>query len=273
MEDHGAGIPLDDAPRHVPCEVDVPGFSGPLELLLHLIRKHKLDILDIPMSFVTEKYLEYLDTMLVLNLDVAAEYLEMAATLVRIKSRMLLPAGADEPEAQPGEEPEDPRAELVKRLLEYQRYRDAADRLLERDILQRDVFLRARPEPKDDADRPLDEVGIGALLDAFAVLARRAQVDIAHQVTIERVSVAQRIQELVDLLRERKRIVFERLFDGQPSRVDIVVTLLALLEMTRLHMTRLLQADADGPLYVDFIGDAAEPEEEAGGTGGKEKPP
>lgn len=256
MNDDADRSVSDEPARHVPYEVDLPGFSGPLELLLHLIRKHTIDILDIPVSFITQKYLEYLEMMRVLNLDVASEYLEMAATLAHIKSRMLLPPGATEEIAQGGE-PEDPRAELVRRLLEYQRYRDAADRLLERDLLHRDVFSRpAGSRAAADSERPLGEVGLGALLDAFARLVRRANLDVARDVTVERVSVAERIQEIVDLLRGRKRVVFDQLFGRDVTRADIVVTLLALLEMTRLRMTRLLQADPEGPLYVDFVGDA-----------------
>ncbi|MBI5489239.1 MAG: segregation/condensation protein A [Deltaproteobacteria bacterium] len=242
------------APIHVPYELELPGFSGPLELLLHLIRKHKLDILDIPVGFVTEKYLEYIDAMKVINLDVAGEYLEMAATLTNIKSRMLLPANAAEPEEAVAEEQGDPRAELVRRLLEYQKYRDAADQLGALDQLQRDVFARQAERTVGPADRPLAEVGLGALLDAFAAVLKRVRPDLAREVTSERISVAQRIQEIVGLLEVRRRIRFEQFFEGAAGRFDVVVTFLALLEMTKLHMTRLLQAGPDTPLLVDFVG-------------------
>jgi segregation and condensation protein A len=258
--DDGLAAPPESAaddPRHVPYEVEVPGFVGPLELLLHLIRKHKLDILDIPVSFITEKYLEYIEMMKELNLDVAAEYLEMAATLTRIKSRMLLPpdevSGSDD---EPAAEPEDPRAELVRRLLEYQKYRDAADQLWRRDVLGRDVFVR---EPAKDpavpaSERPLESFGLGLLLDAFAGVLRRAEGRVAHEVTVERMSVAARIHELLDFLKDRRRVRFEQLFPDGAGRDAWVVTFLALLEMTKLHLTRLAQAGPGGPLVVDFVG-------------------
>jgi segregation and condensation protein A len=246
--------PIGDDPIHVPYEVEVPGFAGPLELLLHLIRKHRIDILDIPISFITEKYLAYIDAMRALNLDVAGEYLEMAATLARIKSRMMLPAGSETEPETTGEEAGDPRTELVRRLLEYQKFRDAGDRLLDRPLLQRDVFTRPRDRVSDDADRPLGEVGLGALLDAFSRVLARTNLDVGRQVTAERMSVAERIQQLVAILGERKRVVFEQIFDKDVTRFDVVITLLALLEMTKLRMTRLLQAGPGAPLYVDFVG-------------------
>ncbi|NMC69333.1 MAG: segregation/condensation protein A [Myxococcales bacterium] len=249
--------PLDlGAPIHVPYEVEVPGFSGPLELLLHLCRKHKIDILDIPVAFITQKYLEYLAAMKTLHLDVAAEYLEMAATLTRIKSRMLLPTGTDVEEPEGTEEGGDPRAELVRRLLEYQKYRDAADRLAARAQLDRDVFVRrgAAERGEGTGERPLAEVGVGALLDAFAAVLKRVGADVAREITVERISVAQRIQEVVALLQERRRVRFEQLFEGSSTRFDVVVTFLALLEMTKLRMTRLLQAGPDTPLLVEFVG-------------------
>ena len=256
-----AGSPLElGSPIHVPYEVEVPGFSGPLELLLHLCRKHKLEILDIPVGFVTQKYLEYLDAMKTLNLDVAAEYLEMAATLTRIKSRMLLPSGADTEEAEGAEEAGDPRAELVRRLLEYQKYRDAADRLAARAQLDRDVFVRRAERPGGTGERQLAEVGLGALLDAFAGVLKRVRADVAREITVERISVANRIQEIVALLQDRRRMRFEQLFEEVATRFDLVVTFLALLEMTKLRMTRLLQAGPEAPLLVEFVGASTDAE-------------
>ena len=253
-DDEPGGAEGPDAPIHIPYELELPGFSGPLELLLHLTRKHKIDILDIPVAFVTEKYLEYIDAMKVLNLDVAGEYLEMAATLINIKSRMLLPASAAQADDAASEEQEDPRAELVRRLLEYQKYRDAADRLGALDQLQRDVFARQAERTVGPADRPLAEVGLGALLDAFTAVLKRMKPDAAREVTAERISVAQRIQELVELLESRRRVRFDQLFDASAGRLVVVVTFLALLEMTKLKMTRLVQAGPGTPLLVDFVG-------------------
>jgi segregation and condensation protein A len=246
------------SPIHVPYEVDLPGFSGPLELLLHLIRKHKLDIIDIPVGFITEKYLEYIDAMKVLNLDVASDYLEMAATLTRIKSRMLLPVGEQLAEEGEGKEPEDPRAELVRRLLEYEKYRDAADKLGALSQLHRDVFARPPEHSGPGGDRPLAEVGIGALLDAFAAVLKRVKPDLAREVTVERISVANRIQELVAFMETRHRVRFEQLFERIVNKFDVVVTFLALLEMTKLHMARLLQAGPGTPLLIDYVGRASD---------------
>ncbi|MBN1771781.1 MAG: segregation/condensation protein A [Deltaproteobacteria bacterium] len=268
-----AGILDVGAPIHVPYEVEVPGFSGPLELLLHLCRKHKLDILDIPVGFVTRKYLEYLEAMKTLNLDVAAEYLEMAATLTRIKSRMLLPSGADTEETEGAEEGGDPRAELVRRLLEYQKYRDAADRLASRAQLDRDVFIRRADRPAESGERALAEVGIGALLDAFAAVLKRVGADVAREITVERISVANRIQEVVALLQDRRRMRFEQLFEGAATRFDLVVTFLALLEMTKLRMTRLVQAGPEAPLLVEFVGAATDGEVAAEGVTADVAPP
>jgi segregation and condensation protein A len=262
--DAAPGIPA-EVGVHAPCEVDLPGFSGPLELLLHLIRKHKLDILDIPVGFVTEKYLEYIDMMKVLDLDVAAEYLEMAATLVRMKSRMLLPSGETLEEEAGEEGAGDPRAELARRLLEYQKYRDAAEQLWERALLHRDVFVREAGPPLDQGGRPLAEAGLGALLDAFGAVLKRLRPDVARQITVERVSITQRIHELVEVLRSRRRVRFDQLFEKASDRFDLVVTFLALLEMTRLRMTRLLQAGPDAPLLVDFVGLPEGGPEEGGG--------
>jgi len=240
--------------------VTLPDWEGPLDLLLHVIRTHKLEILDIPIAFVTEQYLAYLDAMRDLNLDIAAEYLEMAATLVHIKSRMMLPAAsADEDEV--GEEAldeGDPREELIKRLLEYQRYKDAAQRLGEQPQLGRDTFSRGRdavPElPGEDGagDEVLVELGLFDLADAFRTILERTASGLTHDVTVERITIAERIGEIASLLSAGVLTPFYKLFTGEPSRFEVVLTLLALLEMTKLRVTRLFQASTGGPLYVSI---------------------
>ncbi len=232
--------------------VELPVFEGPLDLLLHLIRKHEIDIFDIPISTILEKYIAYIEWMRALNLDVAGEFLVMAATLAQIKSKMLLPPGEGEDDQ---EEPDegDPREELVKRLLEYQRYKEAAGELRDRPILDRDVFARqATPvvtENEDDAS-PFADVSIFKLIEALDRVMRNASKRIPHQILIERISIADRIQELTALLAERDDLIFDELFGDAPTRQLVVITFIALLEMTRLHMIRLHQADDGENLYV-----------------------
>ena len=229
----------------------MPTFEGPLDLLLHLIEQHELDIRDIPISFVAAKYVEYITLMEELNIDVASEYLVMAATLIHIKSKMLLPV----PPADQEDEDElglDPRAELVRRLLEYQKYKQAAEQLGGGDVLGRDVFVRGLPAPSVEGPAPLAGLSLFKLLDAFQSVLSRANTKIDHQIDLERFSITDRINQLVDLLQLHKRLSFEQLFEGATSRADLIVTFLALLEMTRLRMTRLEQEAPLEPITIEL---------------------
>jgi segregation and condensation protein A len=241
--------------------ISVGGFEGPLDLLLALIREHKLDIFDIPISFVTKKYLEYLDWMQTLQIDVASEYLVMAATLAYIKSQMLLPEPAsDLLDGEDGGEPLDPRAELVRRLLEYQKYKHAAAHLGQRPALGRDVFERGSAEEAPDGVAPFAPPSPFKLFEAFEQVLKRANRKIDHEVVFDRLSITERIVELTELLHDRGRLRFEQLFDGEagaagdgPSILSLVVTFLALLEMCRLGVALVTQEDdALGPLHVEF---------------------
>jgi segregation and condensation protein A len=258
------------APKGTEYAVTLPSFEGPLDLLLHLCQKHELDILEIPIAFVTEKYLEYLDVMQLMQLDIASEYLVMAATLAHIKSKSLLPAPPPGQEDDAlAEEEEDPREALVRRLLEYQKYKQAALDLGARGVVGRDVFLRgvAIEEAADTGLAPLAEMPLYSIVEAFQRVLERSKVKLSHEVVVERVSLNDRIHELVDLLRARKRVTFEDLFDGLSAKVDLVITFLALLEMTRLRLSRLLQTEPLGPLYVEM---ASEPDHEAAVEEGNE---
>jgi segregation and condensation protein A len=249
----------------------LPQFEGPLDLLLHLCQKHELNVLDIPIAFVTEKYLEYLAVMQLMQLDVAAEYLVMAATLAHVKSKMLLPAPP--PGQEDDEEPEDegdPREALIKRLLEYQKYKHAAEQLAARGIAGRDVFLRGASSPglvdapggaSATSTRALAEVPLYALVDAFQRVLDRSKIRLSHDIVADRISLTDRIAELSDMLALRKRFAFEQMFEALATRFDLVITFLALLEMTRLRMTRLFQSEPLGPLYIELAGaeEAAEP--------------
>jgi segregation and condensation protein A len=247
-------------------------FEGPLDLLLHLVKKHELSILDIPISFVTEKYLEYLDAMSGLDIDVAGEYLVMAATLCHIKSRELLPSPEpleeDAEAAENGEEVEvDPRADLIKRLLEYQKYKEAADQLGQRPVVGRNVWGRgaatedAVGEGVDpDAIAPLAPFPVHKLIEAFDRVMRQAKVKVAHNVLIDRLSVSQKISELTDRLEKEGRFAFTSMFsflrDGaertmEEVKHEAVVTFLAILEMGKLRLLRVSQLESEGEIYIE----------------------
>ena len=235
--------------------ISLPAFEGPLDLLLHLCQKHELDVMDIPISFITEKYLEYLAVMQLMNLDLASEYLLMAATLAHIKSKMLLPAPPPGQEDEMTLEEMDPREALIRRLLEYQKFKDAGEALAARGIAGRDVFVRGSTldEAASEGLPPLAEVPLYSLVEAFQRVLARAKVKLAHDVVPDRISITDRIHELFDKLSAQRRATFEELFDAEATtRFDLVVTFLALLEMTRLRMMRLYQVDALGPLHVEL---------------------
>ncbi len=234
--------------------VQLPMFEGPLDLLLHLCQKHELNILDIPISFVTEKYLEYLAVMQLMNLDVAAEYLLMAATLAHIKSKMLLPAPPPGQEDDALEEEEDPREALIRRLLEYQKYKLAAEELSARGVSGRDIFTRGSniEEAVNTGLPPLAEIPLYSLVEAFQRVLAKSKIQISHEVVADRISITDRIHELTSVLGARRRVMFEELFAGLVTKFDLVITFLACLEMTRLKMTRLFQTEPLGPLYVEY---------------------
>jgi segregation and condensation protein A len=254
--------PEAEKPKDTQYVVALPAFEGPLDLLLHLIQKHELDILDIPVSFITEKYLEYITLMQELSIDVASEYLVMAATLAHIKSKSLLPAPPPGQEDEIDEEGLDPRGELIRRLLEYQKYKHAAAELNERGALGRDVFMRGAKEPEAEGPAPLARIEVWHLLDAFAKVLSRAKVDLDHEVSFDRMTITERITQICDRLSGRSSCRFEELFDGERSRFDLIITFLALLEMTRLKMTRLFQADPLAEIFIDLTLRKTEPGEE-----------
>jgi segregation and condensation protein A len=225
------------------CAVKLSAFEGPLDLLLHLIRMNELDVTDLPIAEIAQQYVAYVDLMHELNLDVAAEYLVMAATLAWIKSRMLLPPTEGE-----GDEDEgvDPRAELVARLLEYQRFKEVADQLGDRSLEGRDVFAARglEPQPTPEAEREL-EVSVLALLEAFRrVLDRAKRYGGLHEVETEHVTVHERMIAVMDALRGQESIEFEQLFASlgeRPSRALLVTSFLAVLELVRIAALRVYQ--------------------------------
>lgn len=230
-------------------QVELEIFKGPLELLLHLIKKHEMDIYDIPIAEITSQYLAALDAMKSLNLDIAGEFLVMASTLVHIKSRMLLPL---DPDPDPEEDEVDPRAELVHRLLEYQRFKEAAVSLDECPVLGRDVFARACVDNEVAAsdDAGLQPVGIYELVEALRDLLGQAPPEPVHEVVRERMSVAQRVTHVLEKLAECQSLAFESLLSVRRSREELVVTLLATLELVKLRMVRIMQNQRCGTIWL-----------------------
>lgn len=226
-------------------------FEGPLDLLLHLVKKNEVDIADIPISTVTDQYLAYLGMLEEMNLDVAGEFLVMAATLIQIKSRCLLP----EPEAENDEDDGiDPRAELAARLREYQRFREAAFAFRQRPVLTRDVYARPRGDGPDDlvheAPCEIRDASLGALLDAFREVLRRAADPPVHEVPSEGLSIRECIDPILATLRATGRSSFMSLFPDGATRHRIIVTFLALLELMRLGGVRAQQDTEFGELLI-----------------------
>jgi segregation and condensation protein A len=253
-------------PEGATFRIQLGAFEGPLDLLLHLIKKHELDILDLPIAFVTERYLDYLQMMQELDLDVASEYLLMAATLAHIKSKMLLPQNPlDEVEEQDEGYVADPRAELIRRLLEYQKYRAAAEQLGARPIAGRDVFGRGLRTEEAQGPAPLAPIDLYKLLDAFGAILKRVKGRVALEVTAEQITIGERISQLSEVLRTKRSCVFDELFAKDRTRYEVIVTFLALLEMTKLRITRVYQSDPAAPLHIQYAlldAEAAMPSEE-----------
>ncbi|XXF81466.1 segregation/condensation protein A [Myxococcaceae bacterium GXIMD 01537] len=247
--------------------IALPNFEGPLDLLLHLIKEHRVDIFDIPIALIVEKYLEYLKRMRELNLDIAGEFLVMASTLAHLKSRMLLPrqevaaSGAEVVESSYTEEVEDPRAELVRRLLDYQKYKDAAEQLAMQDLLGRDVF--ARNVPMEEVPIPEDEVGLQEfsvlkLIESLDRVLERLVPKPQHEVVRERVSLSEATLRVAARLRAEGSSSFEGLFTEETTRQEVVITFIAILEMVKRRLIKLVQEEPLGPIILTPNGDALE---------------
>ncbi len=226
-------------------EVFLEAFEGPLDLLLYLIRKQNFNILDIPMAAVTRQYLSYVDEMRSRNLELAAEYLLMAAMLIEIKSRMLLPPK----KTAEGQEPEDPRAELVRRLLEYEQMKLAAHRLAELPQYGRD-FLRAQVYVEQALKPRFPDVELVELQQAWADILKRARLVQHHKISREELSVREHMSIVLKKLQGRRFALFEDLFDPSRGVPVLVVTLIALLELAMESLVEVTQAEAYAPIYV-----------------------
>ena len=232
-------------------QVKLDIFEGPLDLLLYLIKKNEVDIYDIPMALITGQYLEYLELMKVLNLDIAGEFLVMASTLIKIKSQMLLPPVEGEGE---GEDEMDPRAELMEHLLEYQHYKEAAHQLVTRELLEKDIFKR--PQTEDPGEAKVDgdmliEASLFDLVDALRkVIERKDLPENIMGVAVEKMTVRDKIVSILRQLKETPQLVFQSLFDPLVTRFEIVVTFLAVLELIRLRAIRVFQVQPYGEIRM-----------------------
>jgi segregation and condensation protein A len=233
-------------------EVFLEAFEGPLDLLLYLIRKQNFNILDIPMADVTRQYLTYVDQIRTRNLELAAEYLLMAAMLIEIKSRMLLPPK----KTADGEDIADPRADLVRRLMEYEQMKLAAARLDELPLLGRD-FLRAQVHIEQSLAPRFPDVNADDLRAAWQVILRRAKLSAHHHITREQLSVREHMSIVLRTLQGKRFMEFERLFDAGRGVPVVVVTFIAMLELAREHLIEVTQAEAYAPIYVRLTYEAS----------------
>jgi len=227
--------------------IKIPVFEGPFDLLLHLIRENKLDIYDIPISVITSQYLEYIEIMKELNLEIAGDFLVMAATLIQIKSRMLLPP--DEEAA--AEEQEDPRLDLVQRLLDYQRYKDAASDLRTKEEEWMRVFHKEplAEEGEEEGELYLFDLSLFDLLDAFKKILDKAPPEIVS-ITRETLTVKDRISMIMEIIEGKEAVRFEDLFRDGISRVQLIITFVSLLELIRLGLARVYQEKQFGNIWV-----------------------
>lgn len=232
--------------------VELPDFEGPLDLLLFLIKKHEMNILDLPVSLITERYLAHLNLLTELNIDFAADFLQMAAELTYIKSRMLVPQPQ---EAGDDDEPLDPRGDLIRRLLEFQKYKEAGEQLKQREVLGRDVFVR--PVPVDPSLLPteteLGEVPLYRLVEALDRVLQKAKVELKHEVVMETLSVADKLQKLIERLGHEPVISFFSLFEEGMSRREIIAVFLSILEVGKMKLARLQQIDIEDDIILRAI--------------------
>lgn len=223
-------------------------FEGPMDLLVHLIKKNEVDIYDIPIAMVTEQYLTYLEWLKSMNIDFAGDFLVMAATLAHIKSRMLLPTVSDE------DDDEDPRMEIARPLAEYLQLKSAAEELSRRALLGENTFVRQPAEVRDlvPRDEEFIKIGLFELIDAFQQILKNISAEERLDLTSDSISVKDRISELVDLFEEKKSLAFDELFAGKPTKSDVIITFLAILEMVKLCLVRLAQHSQTGLIRLFY---------------------
>jgi segregation and condensation protein A len=230
-------------------EVILEAFEGPLDLLLYLIKRQNLDILDIPIAEVTAQYVEYIEMMQAMRLELAAEYLVMAAMLAEIKSRMLLPRPVEA-----ADEEEDPRAELIRRLQEYEQFKQAAEDLDELPRMYRDTWPASADMPDIDTEKVEVEVDLKDLLHALKEVMSRAEMFTSHQIQRETLSVRERMSAVLEKLRDYDGFMeFSTLFTPEEGKLGVVVSFLSVLELLKSHLIDLAQADSFAPIYVSVV--------------------
>ena len=245
-----SGSPVTEVPKdlYIPpsaLQVILEAFEGPLDLLLYLIRRQNIDILDINVASITEQYMHYVDLMDAMQFELAAEYLLMAAVLAEIKSRMLLPRqeGEDEDE-------DDPRAALIRRLQEYERFKRAAEELDEAPREGRDIHIAAVEPPDMEDVRPHPDVDMKELLMAFGEVLRRAEMFESHQVHREKLSTRERMSHILDTLQNQAFLPFVSLFSAEEGKLGVVVTFLAIMELVKESLLDIVQTESFGPIHV-----------------------
>jgi segregation and condensation protein A len=248
-----SGEPLTVIPKdlYIPpdaLEVILEAFEGPLDLLLYLIKRQNLDILDIPIAEITSQYVQYIEMMQTMRIEVAAEYLVMAAMLAEIKSRMLLPRPTEE------EDEDDPRAELVRRLQEYERFKQAAQDIDELPRMNRDTYRPSAELPELHTDRPLPEIDLRELLMAFKDAMSRAEMYTHHQIQREALSVRERMSKVLDRITAHEFTDYTSLFTIEEGRRGVVVTLLAILELVKEQLIDMVQSEPYAPLHIKAAG-------------------
>lgn len=226
-------------------KVFLEAFEGPLDFLLYLIRKQNIDVLDIPIADVTKQYMKYIDLMQELSLELAAEYLVMAAILAEIKSRMLLPRVADTENPE-----EDPRAELVRRLQEYERFKQAAEDLDKLTRIERDTFIVQANSSEISVDRPLPTVALKDLVIALADVFKRVDLKASHHITLDALSVREKMSHILDSVQGKEHFEFTQLFKLEEGRLGVVVTFLAMLELLKQSLIEFVQAAPFAPIYL-----------------------
>lgn len=226
-------------------KVFLEAFEGPLDFLLYLIRKQNLDILDIPVAAVTKQYMEYIDLMQELSLELAAEYLVMAAILAEIKSRMLLPRPADAENTE-----DDPRAELVRRLQEYERFKQAAEDIEKLYREERDTFPVQADSSEISVDKPLPVVVLPDLISALMDVMKRVELNKSHHIQLDALSVREKMTLILTIVQEKEHSLFTSLFNLNEGRLGVVVTFLAMLELLKQGMIEFIQAAPFAPIYL-----------------------
>ena len=224
-------------------------FEGPMDLLVHLVRKNELDIYDIPIALITDQYLQYLEFMKAMNIDYAGDFLLMASTLTQIKSRMLLPTHDGE------EAEEDPLLEITRPLLEYLQMKSAADQLIERNLLGEKTFIRnpSRDEFLTNAEDEFIKIGLFELIDAFQKILERIPDGHRVELTADEISVKDKISQIIEILEAKASITFLELFSDNPDKRDVIITFLAILEMVKLTLIRIIQNVKNGIIRIIYV--------------------